>query len=188
MQRNEQGFTLTEIIVAVAVIAILAGALTPLVVKQVEKSRNSRTVQDLRAVKAAYQQYFADTGLWPCGWNANGNSDQHNDLATTYSCFYADDGSTGWDGPYLTENGGTSGGSTVMAQQVSGTWQGVLDPWGSPFRTYKRRANTSNAPNGTVVLYSKGRDGVTDTNTTNLLIANPTDDDIVMLVSNTAGG
>lgn len=186
MSKAQHGFTLTEIIVAIAVIAILAGAMTPLVVKQIEKSRDSRASQDMRAIKAAMNQYFADTGSWPCAWTAGGNKDAHEDLRD-YSCLYEDDGNTGWDGPYLEKSGGTKGGATVMAQKVDGNWQGIVDPWGNPYRVYMRR-RAGNAPNGTIVLYSNGTDGRKDTTNGNLLTLNPRDDDILLLVTKVAGG
>ena len=131
MSKSQGGYTLTEIIVAVAVIAILAGAMTPLIFKQIERSRDSRATQDINAFKAAFVQYYADTQFWPCGWNGARDRNQHVDI-DDFSCLYEDDGQNGWDGPYLGNSAGTSP-QTVAVQDGDGQWTGVVDPWGAPY-------------------------------------------------------
>lgn len=59
------GFTLIEIIVVVAVIALLASVITPLIVKHLEDSKISRTVSDLKMIGAAFADFYKDNGRWP---------------------------------------------------------------------------------------------------------------------------
>ncbi|GEM_PF-1537109 len=187
MNTRERGYTLTEIIVAVAVIAVLAGAMTPLIFKQIDKSRSSRVKQDLNAIKAAFIQYYADTQFWPCGWTgAAGSGDKQGNL-TSFNCLYETDKKNGWDGPYLNESAGAnSSGKIAMAIYSSGAWSGVVDPWGNPYQIYRVDAGSTGAAAGAIVIYSEGKDRKTDTSTTNLLTGNATDDDIVMIVTTRA--
>lgn len=179
---SQRGFTLTEIVVAIAVLAILAGAMTPLVVKQIEKSRKSRSMQDLRVIKSAFEQYFADTGRWPCNWRS-GASNTWNGELRNFECMYANTANLpGWDGPYLNNDGGQRNGNIVMAQQVNGQWSGVLDAWGRSYRAYFRAPGGA-FPDGAITLYSRGADGTVDTNDNNLARAEPSDDDVLMLVT-----
>ena len=183
--RGNRGYTLTEIIVAVAVIAILAGAMTPLIFKQIERSRAARARQDLDAIKAAFTQYYADTQYWPCRWDASTSRNVHGDF-TAFRCLYEDDDLHGWDGPYLNESAGRVAGHYRAAVRRNGEWHGVVDPWGRPYRVFEANVSTSGASYGTIVLYSRGKNGRTDTSTANLIAGTASGDDIVTIVTRKA--
>ena len=55
--RNKRGFTLAELLVAVAIIAVLVGISIPIFTSQLEKSREST---DLANVRAAYAEVMAE--------------------------------------------------------------------------------------------------------------------------------
>ena len=63
--KHNAGFTMIEVIVIVAVIAILARVLTPMVVKEIRKSKISRSVSDMETIGTAFAQYYTDSGTWP---------------------------------------------------------------------------------------------------------------------------
>ncbi len=68
MVRNDKrtgGFTLIEILVGVAVLAILSAALTPLVIKYVNDGRRARALSDSQAIGQAIMAFQLDTGMWP---------------------------------------------------------------------------------------------------------------------------
>jgi prepilin-type N-terminal cleavage/methylation domain-containing protein len=65
MQKRTRGFTLIEILVGVAVLAILSAALTPLVIKYVNDGRRARALSDSQAIGQAILAFQLDTGLWP---------------------------------------------------------------------------------------------------------------------------
>lgn len=52
---NNKGFSLIELIVVIAIMAILVGALAPQVMKYVESSRQSTDIQNLSAVRSAVE-------------------------------------------------------------------------------------------------------------------------------------
>ncbi len=70
---EKKGFTLIEVIVVIAVVAILAAILTPTIAKQIQDSRISRAKNETLVIGAAISDLRKDTGWWPYT-NANGPS------------------------------------------------------------------------------------------------------------------
>ena len=62
---NNKGFSLIELIVVIAIMAILVGALAPQYMKFVERSRKSTDVQNVAAIKSALEVYAADPMVEP---------------------------------------------------------------------------------------------------------------------------
>jgi prepilin-type N-terminal cleavage/methylation domain-containing protein len=62
---SERGFTLIEVLVAVAIVAIVAGAITPLVLKYIGDARRARALSDARTIGQAILSFNLDTGRWP---------------------------------------------------------------------------------------------------------------------------
>lgn len=57
---NNKGFSLVELIIVIAIMAILVGVLAPQFIKYVEKSRESTDVQNVDQIKTAIDVYVAD--------------------------------------------------------------------------------------------------------------------------------
>ena len=63
--RSASGFSLVEIIVAVAAAVILASVLTPMAFSYIDESRISRTYSDSATIAASMTSFFQDTKKWP---------------------------------------------------------------------------------------------------------------------------
>lgn len=94
----KKGFTLIELMVVIAIIAVLAAVVAPQVFRQIAKGRIASAEAFHNSVKTASTSYFADTGVWPATCNqvtcntAAGANGGFIAAATT---------NPGWDGPYL---------------------------------------------------------------------------------------
>ncbi|PHJ36825.1 general secretion pathway protein G [Desulforamulus profundi] len=97
---GEKGFTLVELLVAIAIIGVLAAVITPNAFRAVEKSKIARAVADLKAIKGAAMAYYADTGTFPpnddnYAGGPTGNSYRGIDFLKNQNNV------DGWNGPYL---------------------------------------------------------------------------------------
>lgn len=92
MQRKS--FTLIELMVVIAIIAVLAAVVAPQVFKQVQKGRVASVESFYNSVKIAATSYFSDNGTWtPTCTPATCN--------TNTPGFVTGPTGTSWDGPYL---------------------------------------------------------------------------------------
>src|SRR3989338_5670480 len=85
-----KGFTLIELIVVIAIIAILGAIISPNAFRAIEKARVSAFVADYKTVKNALLSYYSDTGRWPT------NYQDLNPILITGA-----GQASGWDGPYV---------------------------------------------------------------------------------------
>jgi prepilin-type N-terminal cleavage/methylation domain-containing protein len=63
--KSHSGFTLIEMAVVLAIIAILAAMLTPLITSYIDQARQTRAVADVGSIAKAYILYYRDTGTYP---------------------------------------------------------------------------------------------------------------------------
>lgn len=79
MKKNNKGFSLVELIIVIAIMAILAGALAPALIKYINKSRRSTDVQNADSLRTALQTALSD----PDAADANAASNNQVQSAAT---------------------------------------------------------------------------------------------------------
>jgi len=65
-QRKENGFTLLELLIVIAIVGILVSIGVVSYSQAQKKSRDSRRTSDVKAIQSAWEQYYADNaGQYP---------------------------------------------------------------------------------------------------------------------------
>ena len=62
-EMNNKGFSLVELIIVIAIMAILVGVLAPQFIKYIESSRQSTDISTASEYRAAVEAYVAENGL-----------------------------------------------------------------------------------------------------------------------------
>lgn len=66
-QKNNKGFSLVELIVVIAIMAVLVAVIAPQLIKYVEKGRESTDISSADNVGSALQTYYADRTIPDAG-------------------------------------------------------------------------------------------------------------------------
>lgn len=61
---NNKGFSLVELIIVIAIMAILAGAIAPALIKYIDKSRKSNDVTSAKAIKTAIETAMSNESFY----------------------------------------------------------------------------------------------------------------------------
>lgn len=64
MKKNNKGFSLVELIIVIAIMAILAGAIAPALIKYIDKSRKSNDVNSCDTIKTAISTAMANEQIY----------------------------------------------------------------------------------------------------------------------------
>lgn len=78
MRLSDKGFSLIELIVVIAIMAVLVGILAPQFMRYVEKSRESADVQNFDLLKETVSTYYADKEIQPVTWIVHQNGSTQN--------------------------------------------------------------------------------------------------------------
>jgi prepilin-type N-terminal cleavage/methylation domain-containing protein len=172
---KSKGFTLIELAVVLAIIAILAAIITPLVTNYLDQARLARAQADLRTLADAVKLYQRDTGRYPIYDSSGAYSSDSVSKAVVGS----NAGNTPTDGGggaswtlssqlaatslelYLNNNYSGVGVSSFPKATFNGPYIGALDsdPWGNKYLLNAgdlTRGSSSHAfvlsagPNGTI--------------------------------------
>lgn len=97
---ERKGFTLIEIMVVVAMIAVLTAVLIPQISSAVNKTKVARTAQELRSISNAMDTYLIDVGSYPPSvpefnkaWGADVGLVSRAEVVSSHL--------SSWNGPYL---------------------------------------------------------------------------------------
>lgn len=123
-KRSRAGFTLPEVLVAVAMVGVLSAVVLPNVIGQMQKGEISRVVQDIQSVQQASQMFRSDIGSWPAtiqdlvARSAVVPGSPSLNPGADYG-----KGANQWNGPYLARGDATGGlvtslGGTIAAFQT----------------------------------------------------------------------
>ena len=178
--KNQQGFTLIEASVAIAVVAILSGAIAPLILKNINDSKVARAKNDVQVIAGAVAAMYKDMGTRPnakqgvttATWISGpaGNTILPQTAAgTPVGGITA--GSTG-NAVGLTNttladlfaNTAANGNAIFGATTYAGPYMApntclTLDPWGRPYMVLGFNA-TGLANNSSISVVSAGPDGL----------------------------
>lgn len=193
MSRNlgSKGFTLLEIIIAVAIVAIMAVAIAPPLIKNMNEGKVARAQSDAKVIANAILNFHKDTGTWPLQSDGDSPPDVTR-LAGNLSLGGGNagipggasgvSGSGNWDSwgqaSSLTEQLITNAVGSVdplypesKRPHIQPGWNGPyldsvpLDPWGNPYVVNIRFVNSAvnDYERHNVMVLSAGPDGVFST-------------------------
>lgn len=187
VSRKHQAFTLVEMVVVIAVVALLSAIIVPLVAKQIDDGKISKAKNELVLLAAAINKFRIDVSLWPGGGadpletlvsGTAVDADIDPSSGATLYGFLADGNEMWYHG--ISGNNDTAdifdnnlnannfkGDDNYYATTGESRWRGPytpptgMDPWGHPYMCNIGAALTGSK--NLVVVMSAGPNGVIDT-------------------------
>ena len=168
--RFQGGWSLMELVVVLAIIAILAAIITPMVSGYIDRARVSAARNDVRNIVAAIISFNTDTRLWPIYKSpfTNVNGDTYDALESDGEVAILGSGITDWT---TGSNGDILAliNENLLSLTTSGirAWNGAYindittDPWGTKY--YLNAPFLAPGESDTVFVLSAGPDQTIDT-------------------------
>lgn len=103
MTEREDGYTLTEMLVVIGIIGLIAAVLTPTLIGQLGRARSKAAQLQIETVASQVELFMSDTGRYPTAQEGLGALVRE-----------PADGVEGWSGPYMRDA------------------KSLNDPWGRP--------------------------------------------------------
>ncbi|MBR1815755.1 MAG: type II secretion system protein [Lachnospiraceae bacterium] len=116
---NNKGFSLVELIIVIAIMAILAGAIAPALIRYIDKSRRSNDVSAAKTIKTAVETAMANENTYELLTTG----------ATNTVGFEGDTASTSYNGMLTVDGGGvtTAGGAGITVDLKGSVKNGGTD-------------------------------------------------------------
>ena len=132
MKKNaNKGFSLVELIIVIAIMAVLIGVLAPQFIKHVENSRQSTDMDNVQAIKTAIEAAAADEDITSAQISVSGGN-------ITYGCTFKS-GVTSLDGVAASTKLKSSGWSSATY-----VYNFTSYTWGSPASCPNTKGNKGN--------------------------------------------
>ncbi len=135
---KQKGFTLIEMVVVLAVVAILAAILVPTIAKNIQDANIARAQNETQVIAAAIASFYKDLGRWPTSDGTSGNPDVHwliysegsdTDAGATSQWNYAHtDSSDRMENHLVTNQPGVDGTPGASTYPTTGRWR-----WRGPY-------------------------------------------------------
>lgn len=84
-KKNNKGFSLVELIVVIAIMAVLMGVLAPTLIGNIEKSRESKDLQNLDSIRQAVVSAMAVEGVYAAAVPSSGATNTYTISGTSLS-------------------------------------------------------------------------------------------------------
>ncbi len=163
LKEQSKGFTLVEVVVTLAVVAILSAIMIPLISSNIKSARFAKAGADVDAIKDAIVKFRFDTAKWPVYNNASvyhdllyGEGTRNSSWETAASKLSLHFSLV--DRPTLIQQGPSRDGTPAWNGPYMG--QVKADPWGN---AYLVNSIAFTAANNRVWVLSAGEDRVVST-------------------------
>lgn len=103
LRDEDEGYTLLELIVVLAILALIMGVAAPMVMKQFSKAKSDTAAIQVRALKSNMEFLYLDMGRYP------------SESEGLKALIERPQTASSWNGPYVGEK------------------SSIIDPWGRPY-------------------------------------------------------
>lgn len=158
MKKNNKGFSLVELIIVIAIMAILAGAIAPALIRYIDKSRKSNDVTAAKSIKTAVETVMTNEDIYEALTTHTGatiNDIDGNSITYAGSVEVAPATVTNGNGTGITLNATFAAGAVTTAADAK-TEIGKNIGEKTPKISYKKAADGSCTPSTYYALISNG--------------------------------